>query len=220
MSATRATSALHGGRWGVFGVRYAIFTAYNVAAFATKPGSRLICPALACLAAWWWRSPLEAQLFAATYQLDVRSLTATDYTVAGVVAVCVCVALSAHRYRARRAVRFAGGVMRFALQLAFVVGMLVFIAYAAGVQLPTLASVTALVPHIGGVNVGPWDVALALCVIVASCVYVCLSKLLTVLLGAFPVVTRPLRPLKPLKAANRVIRSMRVSVVVPRLPMA
>jgi hypothetical protein len=41
---------------------------------------------------------------------------------------------------------------------------------------------------------------------------------LSLLLGAFPVVTRPLRPLKPLKATSNARKPARLSLVVPKLP--
>jgi hypothetical protein len=222
MSATttaRATgAALQGGRWGVFGLRYLAYSAYGFLAFIGKPGSRLIVFALACLAAWQWRDWLEFQMVDWAYRLDMHHLPATAYVVAGIVVVCVGVTLSTER--ARQALALTGGALRFALRLAFVVLAFGLIAYACNVQMPTLADLAAYAPHLDGVNIGPLDVALGLCVIVASCVYMCLSKLMTLLLGAFPVVTRPLRPLKPLKAVTRVIRPARVRIVVPPLPTA
>ena len=62
------------------------------------------------------------------------------------------------------------------------------------------------------------DTILALVFVLAACVYVALSRLLVLLLGAFPPVVRPLRPLRRPTLRLRSIRPVVVRLAVPRLP--
>ena len=59
------------------------------------------------------------------------------------------------------------------------------------------------------------DTILALVFVLAACVYVALSRLLVLLLGAFPPVVRPLRRLT---LRLRSIRPVVMRLAVPRLP--
>ena len=216
MSAT--STALQSGRWGAFGLKLAAYWTYGLLCFTAKPGSRTIVPVLMCLAAWWWRYRLEFDLFAATYRLGTGGVTTAAYVAGGVIALCVWFIVAQRWWRIRRYARLTGRGLRFVIKLAVIIGIVLAIAvYAGGAQLSQLTALLAWLPQHVGLAVGPWDVALAFCVIVASCVYTCLSRLLTLILGVFPVLTRPLAPLKALKASNRVIRALRVSVVVPPL---
>jgi hypothetical protein len=61
------------------------------------------------------------------------------------------------------------------------------------------------------------DVTLAALLLPATCSYVIVSKVLAVLLGAFPVATRPLPPLRRMKAPKQDTRPVVVRVVVPPL---
>lgn len=65
----------------------------------------------------------------------------------------------------------------------------------------------------------PWllDGLLGVGFILAACGYVLLSRLLAVVLGTFPPVTRPLPPLRRLSAHRRPIRPVIVRQAVPRL---
>jgi hypothetical protein len=70
-----------------------------------------------------------------------------------------------------------------------------------------------------GYDVSEWslDIGLLLIFLVSIVAYNWLSFLLSVVLGAFPKVTRPLRPLRRLEPTARNIRSATVQIAVPKL---
>jgi len=62
-------------------------------------------------------------------------------------------------------------------------------------------------------------VACGIVIAIAGFAYVLLSKIVAVILGIFPPITRPLRPLKNLRAAKPTsVSPVAVRVVVPPLP--
>jgi hypothetical protein len=65
----------------------------------------------------------------------------------------------------------------------------------------------------------PWvlDSMLGIAFLLAACGYVVLSRMLSVVLGTFPPIIRPLRPVRRLSARRRPIRPVVVRQVVPRL---
>lgn len=67
-------------------------------------------------------------------------------------------------------------------------------------------------------EIGVLDVVLVVVVVVASVAYVILSKLLAIILGAFPVPVRPLAPLRKLEPTKTEITPAVVRISVPRLP--
>ena len=71
-----------------------------------------------------------------------------------------------------------------------------------------------------GYEVDPWilDTIVFALFVIACGLYVLLSRALTVLLGAFPKMTRPLRPLRRLEPTAQNIRSAVVKIAVPKLP--
>lgn len=71
-----------------------------------------------------------------------------------------------------------------------------------------------------GYEVEPWilDTIVFALFVIACGLYVLLSRALTVLLGAFPKMTRPLRPLRRLEPTAQNIRSAVVKIAVPKLP--
>jgi hypothetical protein len=70
-----------------------------------------------------------------------------------------------------------------------------------------------------GYTTEPWklDLALIILFLLACFAYVLLSRALTVVLGAFPQVARPLRPLRRLQPTNQKITSAVVQLAVPKL---
>lgn len=61
------------------------------------------------------------------------------------------------------------------------------------------------------------DALVVLAVVLAACAYIILSRVLALILGTFPKVTRPLIPLRRLKATNTVITPAVVRIAVPPL---
>jgi hypothetical protein len=61
------------------------------------------------------------------------------------------------------------------------------------------------------------DAVLLFALVAAAFVYAVASRLLALVLGAFPPVVRPLRPLRRLRASKRAIRPVVVRVAVPKL---
>ena len=62
-----------------------------------------------------------------------------------------------------------------------------------------------------------FDALLAIGFTLAACGYVILSRLLAIVLGTFPPITRPLPPVRRLSVGQRAIRPVVVRQVVPRL---
>jgi hypothetical protein len=220
MSATRATgattqNALYGGRWGVFFIRWIFYCAYGIVTFAGKPGSRWICPALAATGAYVWRLPLDAAI--QTYVLDVNwrrmpEPVTMEAAGAACLALIICVGVVVVP-RLPQEGTAASALVRFLLRLVLLLAVTGGGAWYAGYRLPPefMACLPDWQPTLA-------DAVLISVLIAATFVYAVASKLLTLLLGAFPVVTRPLRPLRPLKAPSSVRKPARLRVVVPSLP--
>jgi hypothetical protein len=212
------TSALYGGRWGVFGVRYALYAAYNLLAFITKLGSRIVVPAMAAVAAYVWRLPLDADI--RRYVLDVNwrqmpepvTMEAAGAACLALM-VCVCVVVVPRLPQEGTA---ASALLRFFLRLALLLAAISGMAWYAGYR-----------PPANFMNVyAPWmdwqptlaDGVLIFALVAASFVYSSASRLLGLVLGAFPVMTKPLRPLRRLRPTSSVRKPARLRVVVPSLP--
>ena len=71
-----------------------------------------------------------------------------------------------------------------------------------------------------GHAIDPWvlDAVLVFVFVLTTCAYVIASRALSLVLGAFPKVTRPLRPMRRLRATNQKITSAVVTIAVPKLP--
>jgi hypothetical protein len=212
------TSALYGGRWGVFALRYALYQLYNVAAFTTKPGSRTICPAMAAAAVYVWRLPLDAEVRRYVLDVDWRQMpepVTMEAAGAACLALMVCVGVVVVP-RLPQEGTAASALMRFFLRLALLLAAISGMAWYAGYRPP--ANFMAVY--------APWltwqptlaDAALIFALVAASFLYSVASRLGSLVLGALPVATHPLRPLKPLKATSSVRKPARLRVVVPSLP--
>lgn len=211
-------SALYGGRWGVFVVRYALYALYNVAAFTTKLGSRIIVPVVAAAGAYVWRLPLDAEIRRYVLDVDWRQMPEpVTMEAAGAAClafmVCVCVVV-VPRLPAQGTA--ASSLVRFFLRLALLLTAIGGMAWYAGYRLP--ANFMAVY--------APWmtwqptlaDAVLIFALIAAAFLYSLASRLLGLVLGAFPVMTKPLRPLRPLKAPSSARKPARLRLVVPSLP--
>jgi hypothetical protein len=95
------------------------------------------------------------------------------------------------------------------------------IAYAIIHGEPTIAEKArrATVRAYYGYDINEWslDAALVVIFLLFVAVYFVLSLVLSVVLGAFPKVTRPLRPLRRLEATKQDVRSAKVQSAVPKL---
>jgi hypothetical protein len=138
---------------------------------------------------------------------------ATLYSVSAIglfLTICVVVTLlPVHR-----------GLLLFAVRLAFLAAVALAIAYAyqeeiAAAFAANMPELARQVPHL---HLTRLDAMLALGLLLATCVYVTLSRLLVLLIGAFPPIVRPLRPLRRLRVKNRIVKPVAVRVVVPKLP--
>lgn len=211
------TSALYGGRWGVFALRYALYQIYNIAAFTTKPGSRAICPAMAAVAAYVWRSPLDVAI-QRVLDVDWRQMpepVTMEAAGAACLALMVCVGVVVVP-RLPQEGTAASALVRFFLRLALLLAVIGGMAWYAGYRLPT-----------NFMNVyAPWmtwqptlaDGVLIFALVAASFVYSSASRLLGLVLGAFPVMTKPLRPLRRLMPTSSIRKPARLRLVVPSMP--
>jgi len=208
--------ALHAAKWVVYVARLALYAAYGCLQFLSKPGSRLIVPVLALAAAYAYWSPLDAVIERTVLHADWRHMPepATLYTVAALgplLAICVCVTLFPV---------VANGLLLFMARLAVLVALLVAGAYLYRAELA--AALVQYAPELEWqlkpLQATVADAIAVLALLLATCVYVTLSRLLVLLLGAFPPVVRPLRPLRALRVRNRRIRPVVVRMAVPRLP--
>jgi hypothetical protein len=182
-------------RCGVFVIHWMLFIAYGLLQFVSKPGSRLIVPALAVAFSIYCRLPLERLMLWYLRRVDWQQMPVTFGTMlllCLVLAIAVCVALCA----------FYGVLRLFVL----VVLALAVLQYTHWQGFDIAAHLNIL------------DAMLALALVLTSCIYVVLSHLLILLLGVFPPAARPLRPLRTLKVKNRAVRPVVVRMAVPELP--
>jgi hypothetical protein len=204
-------------RWVIFLLRWIAYALWGLLNFAAKPGSRLVCPAAAAAAVFLCRLPLDAA--ASRYVLDVdwrqlpEPVTAEALAASGIaLAICVYVVL-APRLSAEGTA--ASGLLRFFLRLTVLLTVAGSIGWLAGYRLPGDFMAT-YAPWMG------WqptlaDAVLLFALVAAAFVYAVASRLLALVLGAFPPVVRPLRPLRRLRASKRAIRPVVVRVAVPKL---
>jgi hypothetical protein len=205
-------------RWVIFLVRWMLFAAYGLLQFASKPGSRLIVPALAAAAAYLCRPPLNAAIQTHMLVVDWRRMpepvTVEALAASGIaLAICVYVVL-APRVSGQPSAPI--GLLRFFARLAVLLAVAGGAAHYDGYRVP---------PDFMAVY-APWmnwqptlaDAVLLLALIAAAFVYAGASRLLASVLGAFRPIVRPLRPLRRLKVKNRSIRPVVVRVAVPKLP--
>jgi hypothetical protein len=202
-------------RWCIYLIRWLLFVAYGLVEFLSKPGSRLIVPVLAAAAAYLYRLPLDAAVKTYLFDVDWRHMPepATLYTGAALglfLTICIVVTLfPVHR-----------GLLLFAVRFTFLAAIALAGAYAYREELDV--ALAANMPELGlqlrHMHMTAADAVLAFGLLLATCVYVTLSRLLVLLLGAFPPIVRPLRPMRALRVKNRRIRSVAVRIVVPKLP--
>jgi hypothetical protein len=201
-----ASGVMLGARWGVYLVRFALYGAYGLLTFFSKPGSRLLVPALAAFLAYTNCYRVAAGLVSLLVDFDWRHLSWGFYVGMLLWAVCVFVTVASYREHLRP----VWLVLRFLIRLAVLLILVVIIALIGGAHLPTL-DLSGISPAV------IVDMALLPPLLSAVCVYIAFSRLLTVVLGTFPPVVRPLAPMAPLKASGQALKPVRVSLAVPRL---
>lgn len=224
-------------RWGAFLLRSVLYAGYSLLEFVSKPGSCLIVPVLALAASWRYRPALESAIDKYLLALDWQRLQHLPpaslqwgAALGLALALCVYVALARHVFRIRRTLTAFAGLLRFTLRLAalLIVGGLAAAFYydvpvnsdMAGRLVAYLNfDIAGYVPEFDWRHMQePARIAVwALGLVLATCVYLALSRLLTLLLGAFPPVARPLRPLRRLRSKSRCVRPVAVRIAVPRL---
>jgi hypothetical protein len=212
-------------RWGLYLIRWLLFAVYGTVQFVSKPGSCLIIPALALAAAWYLRQPLDAAIdryvLDADWQQLPRATLEAMACVGLVLAICVYAAVSPRLLHIRAAMDHGGSVLRFLGRL----GLLLAVALAGAYyyQLPIYSKITGYLSAMdlpNPMNVSAPTLPDALLVfgfVLATCAYLALSRLLTLLIGVFPPFVRPLPPMRALQVRNRGVRSVVVRMAVPKL---
>jgi hypothetical protein len=186
-------------RWFVWLLRWMLSIAYGcLLQFVSKPGSRLIVPALAAPIAYSYRYPLVRLVLQAFawHGATPGMLMAIGFALA----VCVVVTVAPAWAWLRPAVKL--------MVLAALVLAVLQYTHWQGFDIAAYADAATVFI----------DTILALVFVLAACVYVALSRLLVLLLGAFPPAVRPLRPLRTLRVKNRTVRPVVVRMAVPNLP--
>jgi hypothetical protein len=183
-------------RWFVYAVRLVLYLVYGLLAFVAKPASPAIVAALAAPVAYVYRLPL-LRLVVLT---DWHAVTPGVLLLAGL-ALMVCMAVTFAPLLA-----LLRPVVRLVVIAALALAVLQYTHWRGFDIASRLDTKTAVI-----------DAIVALEFVLAASVYGALSRVLTLVLGAFPPMVRPLRPLRRLKATGQAVKPVRVSLAVPPL---
>jgi hypothetical protein len=183
-------------RWVVFLIRCILYLAYGLLETVSKRGSRLVFPAITLAVSVYDRHAMENEIAWCLRQVNWQHMPVSLGMMLMLVfalAVGMCLLLF-----------FAFGMLRIA-----VLGVLALVAVHY-YQWPPGYDIAAYLDF--------RDVMLAAMFVVAVCAYVAFSLILSLVLGIFPPIVRPLKPLRRLTAQNRPIRPVVVRIAVPKLP--